>query len=422
MKKILICILTILSFLLFACEHTHNHTFKYIPNEDTHFKQYTCGCDSPDIAEYHMDNDNDNICDKCDKLIKNYLTQKNINTNANFTFFPIGKNNLHQDILMDDYMQYIKEKRPDLKSYEEYEIYNLIDKKNSEKYNIDIFQVCYPKNTYYYIKHNNNLYTITPFELHNQNIHWLNHIAITDINNDGYIEILTAVISCSSKRNSALSFIQITDTKTEYSIDMTDYDNIDYFKENENGVISVYNANKELPELNDINNGKLDEKYYYIANNLYDTPILNSAKYEFNEHFIKEKCDLFEVEITIDDENISFPYLFKYSFNPFFKINVKMTYLGNTFQYVNGDNYLDGATISFINENDEILCEPIAAGAVITKFIIYTGMVIKSEYRYYENLNNINKPGLYDMVISYVNKDNNINESIIIKDFLNLSR
>ena len=100
MKKILICILTILSFLLFACEDTHNHTFKYIPNEDTHFKQYTCGCDSPDIAEYHMDNDNDNICDKCDKLINNYLTQKNINTNANFTFFPVGKNNLHQDILI----------------------------------------------------------------------------------------------------------------------------------------------------------------------------------------------------------------------------------------------------------------------------------------------------------------------------------
>ena len=40
----------------------------------------------------------------------------------------------------------------------------------------------------------------------------------------------------------------------------------------------------------------------------------------------------------------------------------------------------------------------------------------------FESLENLNEVGLYDMVITYSNRHNNINESIIIKNFLTLSR
>lgn len=44
--------------------HTE-HTFEYIAYESGHFKQFTCGCPSPEIMEVHSDSDGDNTCDKC---------------------------------------------------------------------------------------------------------------------------------------------------------------------------------------------------------------------------------------------------------------------------------------------------------------------------------------------------------------------
>lgn len=43
----------------------HSHTGKWIQNESTHYYQYTCGCPSPDIAELHIDANNDSYCDIC---------------------------------------------------------------------------------------------------------------------------------------------------------------------------------------------------------------------------------------------------------------------------------------------------------------------------------------------------------------------
>ena len=53
-----------------------------------------------------------------------------------------------------------------------------------------------------------------------------------------------------------------------------------------------------------------------------------------------------------------------------------MTYFGESFSYVNSDGYLDGATCKFVNEDGEIICEGWGAAAVMTKFIIITGMEI----------------------------------------------
>ena len=45
------------------------HTFIYVQNDSGHFKQYTCGCPSPDIFELHADEDDDGKCDICDYVM-----------------------------------------------------------------------------------------------------------------------------------------------------------------------------------------------------------------------------------------------------------------------------------------------------------------------------------------------------------------
>jgi hypothetical protein len=138
---------------------------------------------------------------------------------------------------------------------------------------------------------------------------------------------------------------------------------------------------------------------------------------------VKKSCSLYDVEITITEGSINFPYLFKSTYTPpYFNVNVKMTYLGETFSYTSPDNYLDGAMVSFVNKNDEINCEGWGAGLSVTKFVILKGQVIERTYKYNEDLNNLNEVGVYDMVITYENEETGLKESITIKDFLKVYR
>lgn len=49
-----------------APQDEHEHTYEYVQFEAAHFKQYTCGCPSPEIAEMHFDDNNDGKCDACE--------------------------------------------------------------------------------------------------------------------------------------------------------------------------------------------------------------------------------------------------------------------------------------------------------------------------------------------------------------------
>ncbi|MBR4031899.1 MAG: hypothetical protein IKJ07_04110 [Clostridia bacterium] len=78
MKKIFAFTLIIFSLVscLASCdqgtpEKEHEHTYEWVTSKETHFKQYTCGCASPDVAEVHLDEDGDLYCDVC-----NYYTSK----------------------------------------------------------------------------------------------------------------------------------------------------------------------------------------------------------------------------------------------------------------------------------------------------------------------------------------------------------
>ena len=332
-------------------------------------------------------------------------------------FFPTERSNLHIDELKEAYKT-IEYKH---QTYGDYEIFNLTNRMVSNKYNIDIFEVCYQKETLYLLKHNEMVYFISPFSLSNQNYNAVTNFAISDVNKDGNIEILTSIIMFNDK-NYSTSYIQVLDTATNKTVELFDYSNVTYIKKDKDGL-ALYNTDGIKPISEDIVNGKLDEKYYDMATNLFDRPVINTSNYSFKERYVETSCDLFSVKISIEDNSIKAPYLFENTYTPLrFTVFVEMTYLGETFSYVSGNGYLVGATISFVNDNGMIKEDAIIAPDVVTPFTITTGMVIRNEYDYLEDLYQLNEVGTYDMVIRYSNDQNNIDESITIKDFLVLTR
>ena len=78
MKKLLVLSLTICSMFscLVGCDSNNDdssnnassckHTYEWECNEQTHQKIYTCGCSTPDIAEMHLDTDENYVCDICE--------------------------------------------------------------------------------------------------------------------------------------------------------------------------------------------------------------------------------------------------------------------------------------------------------------------------------------------------------------------
>lgn len=372
--------------------------------------------------------DSEYIVQRGYKLEKAGSVNKNtvINTSKNDTFFPTEKNDFHKEELIFSFDKYINEQRPSLSQLGEYELSCYTSEEIYNKYQLDIFEVSFGDKIYYYIKHLDDIYLIVPFDLGAPNSCCITHFAVTDINNDGCIEILSSVVTFADRGYYYYcnSFITVIDTKTKKVMELFGKHNgVTYFKENEDGVISLYSTGEVKPVVEDLNNGKLDEKYYDYATELESVPVLNVANYRFDSKYIEASCDLFDVEITIDDENILFPYIFdSASIYPHFDINVKMRYLGSTFTYTSPDGYLDSAIVKFVNSEHQIGYESFGTITVVTKFTVYNGMIIERNYRFNEGLQRINEPGVYDMVIEYVNEETGISDKVVIKEFLKITR
>lgn len=98
MKKIFTFMLIIFSLVvcLISCdqgtpEKEHEHTYEWVTSKETHFKQYTCGCSSPDVAEVHLDDDGDLYCDVC-----NYYTAKQEHIGHTYKWITTGETHFKQ--------------------------------------------------------------------------------------------------------------------------------------------------------------------------------------------------------------------------------------------------------------------------------------------------------------------------------------
>ena len=321
-------------------------------------------------------------------------------------FLPSEKTNLHQE----RFEETLKETMISEGEVVEYEVLgNYMPTEKSNLYDVDAFIVKIGNYYYFFVWHKNKIYNVTnSLSPSDKDDYSYVHFAVTDINKDGYIEIMTSVNMNENREKNpvSFSFISIIDEKTEKIVDLyTIYKGFAYFKEDKNGVLGVYKSDVET-----IIGGSYD-----TSNTLVCTFAKNDYNISFKDSTYEVISENYKATINIEEDVFNFPVLSDY-FSIGFKVNVVMTYLGETFSYTNSSGYLDGATCTFVNDDNKIVCEGWGETAVVKTFEIYTGMVIDRTYDYPQSLDKQFNEGTYDMVITYRG------ESITVKDFLTISK
>ena len=246
----------------------------------------------------------------------------------------------------------------------------------------------------YYIYYNHKLYNVDRIGADpDASYRGFVQFAITDLNNDGFIELLA---SYHLENNININYLSAFDTKSEQMVQPFGiYDEYVFFKMN-GDTLAMYTSQN-----NNINN----------ATTHYSDVVVNNKKYIFNQKSYHLECDTYEVDVTIDEHTINFPIIFKgVTLN--YDVYTAMKYLGKTFTYTNGSSYLDGACPQFggIKQEGEM------ALTVITTFVIWNGRVVEQQYRFVDNLVINNQEGTYDMTISYRFAD----EVITVEDVLTI--
>ena len=361
-----------------------------------------------------------------------------IYTGENYVFFPTAKSNLHNSELKEAFENFIASSNPYWTPAPDYEVYNFVDAKTSKRYDIDIFQTYHKKEeqVQYYVRQGQDVYALSSASSIYTTC--LTNCAITDIDHDGNIEILVACLVIFDDTNNH-SNVYVIDTNTKTSTSLTYYDSASYFKESEDGVVSIYNLSTgKTPAQKDGESGVLDRSYFDKATVLADAPMLNTINFEFKQRFFEASCNLFNIVGTVNVIEDKFPYLFKdrYPHSIAFEIEFTMTYLGESFSYVAASNFPISPSAKFVSD-DKIIAPNMISGRwwyPPAKYEVVTGQetVVKSNFPcVYEYLNAV---GTYDLVISYdVNYDGgcseefpdvvavSVHDQIVIEDFLTIT-
>ena len=354
----------------------------------------------------------------------------------NFIFFPEERNDLHNAELREAFEKYL-DVHTNLDATQSYTVYNFLNEEISEKYDLDIFEIQYHKNTTNRIllKHRDCVHQLC--EISVSSIGYITNCAITDINNDGYVEILVALVLAGGTNYSKVA---ILDTKTDLLKYKGFKDKVIYLKENDDNVVSFYAFETSFyPNTNTIRCGVLSHEYFEKESILAFTPELNATKFNFKETSLTASCDVFSVVVQVEDVESAFPYLIEDKYRKIlaYVIKIRMTYLGEPFTYVSNGNYVFGAMPKLVKNE-----KPVSASSITplwfpvpTKHTITTGMEIDSYYDIYPYSDTPYEVGVYDLILTYgVNEPGGTYEEfgeiapvsvygqIIIEDFLTVTR
>jgi len=284
-------------------------------------------------------------------------------------------------------------------------IYNYMPEEYAKKYNIGAFEVRKTDESRYYIWHDGTIYCVDHIGARaNATFSGFVQFFLSDMNMDGAFEW-----TVSYHLESALSVTYLTsyDSATKKIAETSSlYEKYAFFKNN------VYSDKWGIYLSDDNAIENATEKYSDV------TP--NPMRYTFAQKNYHVKAKDYEVDITIDEDTINFPLFFK-GLQIGFKVKTSMTWLGEMFSYENGNTYLDGAFVQFLNETDEVECEAWMAGEAITYFTIPTGRIIECEYLYRDAITEYredrNAVGVYAMKAGYRFSD----EEIVVNDVLEIT-
>ncbi|MBR2484941.1 MAG: hypothetical protein IKB54_01145 [Clostridia bacterium] len=350
---------------------------------------------------------------------------------------------MHNAELREAFEKYVAQYQPHWDIGTDYALYNHVNEEISKKYNLDIFETHHveSKQIRFYVKHKDSVKEL--FSIHTSRAGCITNCAITDVNNDGYIEILIAS-SVLFGINDSHANVYILDTKTDHLLEATLYDEIVFLKENDDKVVSFYTLEDgtDFDIISSVN-GVFNPAFLDKANVLAVVPELNTTKFSFKETSFTASCDLFDVVVQVEDVDFSFPYLIDGEYGFHYRdilahaIKVRMTYLGETFTYIGNTPKLPGVDPQLVKNEKSVSTSSITPvwGFMPTKHTVTTGMEIDSSLGIYLSDYKPYEVGVYDLVLTYsVNEPGGTYEEfgeiapvsvygqIIIEDFLTVTR
>ena len=361
-----------------------------------------CGCQKNNDNSSNNDNIRNNLPEKQEPTEPNY----DFSGEDYITFFPTEPSQLGVDEFKALFDSGIYDEK--VTSLEYREVYSYMPEDIVSKYDINAFEMmCYRDGEYvesrYYILYNGNLTTANPIGSNPDNNKGFVHFAMTDVNSDGYYELL-----CSYNQNRindrgiyfSFSYLTIVDSKSNIAIcEHATYEGSVFFKPNARGELSAYTSE----------NHKIEK-----AETLLMTFKPNTVKYTFKQRVIELTSENYKVEITFAEGNAHFPIRCE-GIILYFDVNVKMTYLGETFTYVNSNTYLEGALPKFVSKDDTLEMDGWFAGEAITTFTVKTGDIIDRNYKFLERYTSISE-GTYDMYVTYRG------EEVFAEDVITITR
>jgi len=225
------------------------------------------------------------------------------------------------------------------------DIKSCISKEIVDEYGINAFMVTTEDSYIYYLYYNNQIFRASGINANKNNINkGFVHFAITDFNNDGFIELLSSFYISGNIR---ISYLAALDTKSVNVVTGNGlYHGKIYFKKYNNKVAAF------------LSNDTLEN-----ANELYTEFIVNDYKYEFLQNDLYLKSESYNVNVSFEKDTIDFPIMFK-GISLSFKATTKMVWLKEAFTYVNPDIYMDGAIVTFICGDSVIGHDGFGAGCV----------------------------------------------------------
>ena len=324
------------------------------------------------------------------------ITEEGIDShNYNFdgaeyiTFYPSGASDFNIESIQADFLksQYYCEK------YEYKEYYNYMPEEISKAYELDAFQVVYNRGSYVFavsfIRYKGEIYPVERFGTSHPEGSGFAHFALTDINSDGYFELLSSYTTYwySGGEENFQTKITVLDSKS--GICKTQIgcctDGYLYFKPDEDNRIGAYVSAKK-----DVHN----------ADTLYTEFLVNPSRYQFLTKEFSKQATNYKVDVTIDESSLAFPVRFK-GVEIGFAVNVRMTYLGETFTYTNATTYCKSAEPRFENAENKIQMDGFFEGQAITTFTIEKGQVLDRSYDFSYGYYELDKEGVYDLYIEY---------------------
>ncbi len=361
----------------------------------------------------------------------------------NFIFFPEERNDLHNAELREAFEKYVAQNHPYWDVDTDYALYNHVSEEISKKYNLDIFETHHVESEQirFFVKHKDSVKEL--FSINTSRAGCITNCAITDVNNDGYIEILIAS-SVLFGLNDSHANVYILDTKTDHLLEATRYDEVVFLKENDDKVVSFYTLEEgthfyKSCSVNGVFNSAFSDKATVLA----VVPELNTTKFSFKDTSFTASCDLFDVVVQVEDVDSSFPYLIdgEYGFHYLdilaHAIKVRMTYLGEPFTYIGNTTYLPGVIPQLVKNEKSVSASSITPlwGPMPTKHTVTTGMEIDSSLRICLSGYKPYEVGVYDLILTYsINEPGGTYEEfgeiapvsvygqIIIEDFLTVTR